>query len=1610
MTMRQVLCILGMHRSGTSLVTRLLNLLGVYLGPEEHLIKPGYDNPKGFWEHQLLTDLNEEILREFGGNHLEPPQFPEGWESSPKLAGLRARARAVIKSGLGDADIWGWKDPRACLTLPFWQRLLPPMKYVICLRNPVDVASSVEARNHLSFERAVNLWLTHVTSALKYTVGQPRLFVFYEDIMEDWREEFRHLAQFLGNPGDAEQPDIQTVVEEFIDAELQHYHATMVDAVDEPKLAFPAKALYVALRLSMRPAWHEAGNHVDRKLLEVLDTFSPYSLTAQQELTGLRREIVQFQAAARTQQDALANREQEIASLTARREALSGHLDSAQTALQQRDLRVAELESEQESRDRVLTEFEARLQERERDLVGKDRVLAEFGAELQEQERDSAEKDRVLAELEARLQERERDSAEKDRVLAELEVRLQEQERDSAGKDHQLAEALAGRESQQRELWEIGDSLAWMLTLRYRRLRDTCVPNGTRRRRVYDSVKNFFKVLLGTQTKTLNGSDNSGVPDAVGDKPQTLAKPILSNEHALDSQAQRQSRPTVGSSGSPSVQDQHVSHFFAQSAGISSEYVPIAHEDIDAAETDVKVIAFYLPQFHPIPENDVWWGAGFTEWTQVSKAVPQFIGHYQPHLPGELGFYDLRLVEVQKRQIELARKYGIYGFCYHYYWFGGKRLLERPLKQFLEDSDLDLPFCLCWANESWTRQWDGLENEILVAQTHSPEDDLAFLRSIEPALRDKRYIRINGRPLLIIYRPSLMPDPGATAQRWRDYCQKSGIDDLYLAAVQAFDTDDPPAGFDAAVEFPPHKLAKGAPLLNSRLEIVNPAYQGAVVDYLHLVESAEAVAPPRFTLFRGVCPSWDNEPRRPGRGYTLMNSSPALYKRWLTQACLLTAHNPDPDKRIVFINAWNEWGEGAHIEPDRKFGYAYLQATANTLKKFSKRNERSGPEIVFVSHDAARAGAQRLLLTLIQWLREEKGVQPKIVLRRGGVLTPEFRRLGPVLEMEPLWAEGLNMAKTELARFCGDSSSLIYINTLVSGDVADALAAVQLPIITHVHEMKHSIQRWCRQESLETLFRLTDHFIAVAPPVARNLEQAHGVTASRISTIYEFIRSANQDLGQLDKVSIRRAKQLPARAFCIFGSGTLDWRKAPDLFIEVAAQTRAMGLQGAHFYWLGAGTVSQREALEAKMVKLGLQNRVRLIGEVADPQTYFAAGDVFLLTSREDPFPLVCLEAADCGLPIICFERAGGMPDFVSRGAGFVVPFEDTKAMAEKVVYLHQHAEERIRIGATACEEVRKNHDVTVGGEQIFEIIEQYRRKSQQPAVTSLAWRSRQGPMVSIVVPNYNHGPFLRQRLDSIRHQAFQDFEVIVLDDASTDQSREIIRQYQEKDKFRVFVNETNSGSAFRQWQRGLDLAQGKYLWFAESDDFASTQFLSRLVPIMENQESTAIAYCQSHLVDPEDRIVGDALEWTADLDPLRWTKDFFNHGRAEVLDYLSKKNTIPNASAALLRISALKSVGPIDDSYRLCGDWLHWIKVLLRSDIAYVADKLNYWRQRSSNARSLPAGVMEWEEGEAILRYLSGELSLTDEQRDEILFAFLKRCREWRDRFRDQKSVNQLA
>ncbi len=359
---------------------------------------------------------------------------------------------------------------------------------------------------------------------------------------------------------------------------------------------------------------------------------------------------------------------------------------------------------------------------------------------------------------------------------------------------------------------------------------------------------------------------------------------------------------------------------------------------------DLRTIAFYLPQYHPIPENDAWWGKGFTEWTNVAKARPLFRGHYQPHLPADLGFYDLRLAESREAQADLARQYGVTGFCYYHYWFAGKRLLNRPFDEVLTSHNPDFPFCLCWANENWTRVWDGGDTEMLIEQTYSEDDDLQHIRWLSRAFADERYIRIDGKPLFIIYRAHKLPSLKRTTDLWRHECCRLGVGEPFLCRVDtAFDTSPPSeVGLDAAVEFQPDWWELGAPLgcrglrhsrWNDFRFFLRRKFLGdktIVQNYSHLVTSMSRRRLPDYTRFPCVTPSWDNSARRRYGAWVFIESSPALFQQWVanTLAKLINS-NPTP---ILFINAWNEWAEGNHLEPDQRYGRSYLEALREALQ------------------------------------------------------------------------------------------------------------------------------------------------------------------------------------------------------------------------------------------------------------------------------------------------------------------------------------------------------------------------------------------------------------------------------------------------------------------------------------------------------------------------------------------------------------------------------------------------------------------------------------------------------------------------------------------------------
>lgn len=356
----------------------------------------------------------------------------------------------------------------------------------------------------------------------------------------------------------------------------------------------------------------------------------------------------------------------------------------------------------------------------------------------------------------------------------------------------------------------------------------------------------------------------------------------------------------------------------------------------------LRFLAFFLPQYHPIPENDEWWGPGFTDWANVARARPVIRGHYQPHIPADLGFYDLRLSEARAAQAAMASAYGIDAFCYYHYWFEGRRLLQKPFEAVLRTGEPDFPFCLCWANENWTRRWSGRDGEVLMRQGYSEQDDLIHIRWLAEAFSDSRYLTIRGRPVFLVYRAASLPDPLRTTETWRRELVRLGVGDPYLCLVHSFDADrlDPrPVGFDAAVKFEPdwrslEQQRNGSLVRRGFRRIFRPGspyrtntlrdHPSAVAYSLHQPKS-------EYRLYPGVSPGFDNSPRRPNGGATVLtDSSPELYEAWLRE--VVRRFEPfGPEENLVFINAWNEWAEGNHLEPCQRWGKGFLEAHARVV-------------------------------------------------------------------------------------------------------------------------------------------------------------------------------------------------------------------------------------------------------------------------------------------------------------------------------------------------------------------------------------------------------------------------------------------------------------------------------------------------------------------------------------------------------------------------------------------------------------------------------------------------------------------------------------------------------
>ncbi len=946
------------------------------------------------------------------------------------------------------------------------------------------------------------------------------------------------------------------------------------------------------------------------------------------------------------------------------------------------------------------------------------------------------------------------------------------------------------------------------------------------------------------------------------------------------------------------------------------------------AVPQAKVLAYYLPQFHPVPENDAWWGRGFTEWTNLQRGLPRFAGHYQPRIPRDLGHYRLDQVGTIRRQIELAKGAGLHGFVIYTYWFNGRRFLEGPLETFLADPSLAFPFCLMWANENLTRRWDGSEDQILLSQDYRLADEPPLLAEFARYFADPRYIRLQGRPVLMVYRPRLIPDTAATIARWRRlFRDDHGMDPIFIMAQSFGDEDPRPFGLDAAVEFPPHKITDRLDQINDALDVLDPNFSAEVYDYDAFVEASVQESAPPYPLIKTAVPGWDNDPRRQGAGTVLHGVTPATYQAWLEDLIRRARAHPVFGESLVCINAWNEWAEGAYLEPDVHFGAAFLNATARAVAGLPAPAART--RVLLVGHDAHAHGAQLLLLHIGRVLRAVHGVDIGFLLLGGGALEAEYKALAPV----SIAQDAVQLRQAAAAARAG-GGSIAIVNSAASAHACAVLAEEGMTSILLVHELPRLIREKGLLPALRQGIPAACSVVFAAAFVREQCEAL--VTLDPAKTVIMpqgLYKPAVPD--EAARAALRAELRVPPDAILAVGIGYADLRKGFDLFLQVWRATRAAP-RPVHLAWVGGMDPGMEAYLGGEIAAASATGSFFYLGQRNDTEAVLAAADVFLLTSREDPLPSVALEAMSAGVPVAAFEETGGAPGLIAEiGGGESVPLGDAAAMAESLL--------RLAAG--------------FGPERAAMLAEASRAAfSFDHYCARLLALAKPGLLsVSVVVPSYNYGRYKAGRLASIFAQSYPVHEVIVLDDASVDRSAAIAEETAAGwgRRIRIERNERNSGSVFAQWRRAAEQATGEWLWIAEADDLSDPTFLAMLAEAIGRASDAALAFCDSSAIDGDGAVLWDDHKaYYAGVLPGALERDGVFDGLTFLRAYMADRNLILNASAVLWRrsalVAALRHCEADLQHLALAGDWRLYAEVLAKpgAEVAYVARPLNQHRR----------------------------------------------------------------
>uniref|UniRef100_A0A9E8CKV0 Glycosyltransferase n=1 Tax=Bosea sp. NBC_00436 TaxID=2969620 RepID=A0A9E8CKV0_9HYPH len=1504
--LREAILVLGMHRSGTSALTGALIRLGATAPATPMAADQG--NERGYFESVPFMVLHDQLLASAGSRWDDWRRFDLAWLTSFEAEKFRAEARKLLLDEFGDTKLLVLKDPRACRFIPFWKSVLAEagtaLRVVIPLRSPIEVARSLRNRDGMPLTKGLLIWLRHAVEAERETRDVPRAIVVMEEFLSDWRSDLQRIADEIGLAWPRSIEEAAPEIDAFLSADLVHQHA----AEDEHSTLHGwALRAYKALHtLAHDPSAHHARATLD-EIASAFEASCDLFGTLLSESTADIEALRGAQTSARHEADTARHQlEMALAATEAERSRVAEHNGALETTL---------------SETRAAAEHQgARLSE---------------AAAAAETERDAALGQ--VASLSMALEAANSASAHRETVV----VRLKQDAAEAEGRFDALRQTIHGHEA------EIGRLQAELDSERRRSAGDEArlaLLDRLRAEQVEGLIELRRQLVQEQERADAAARDLAGRSATI-----EVLNAALRDERGLRSNLEARNSTLAESTAWLEARISSVSRRLDQ-----------RNEELVEAREEVTRIGQRLAQESSRADEAEVASAALAEAMERAEAE-------RAMLSLQLTTMEQALNQASSERADLSRN------------LESSAATIRLADERAAQSRRDLERAESERATLATRL-DGATRDMIKVQADAQLGAEAAERSIQALQAEVQrrecgeILRENELAALLKSSSWQLTRPFRTAVRALSRLKRSlrhGRKDplfdtnWYLEQYR----DVRLSGWDPYAHYLRHGAAEGrdpSPLFDTDWYLqqnpdVRESGMNPLVHYSRYGEkegrhptnvqnpvSVEQVATRSASLTVDVdaFPVLDAREGKLSERQTVANA--VFDADWYLQ------NNPDVQAAGVdaywhYVNSGEREGRKPTADFDPRFYLALygdvrgagLGAFAHYVSdglregrigKLPIQMERAGaPTILFVGHDSYAAGAQRVLLEIIRWFRSHTFYKIKIILLGSGHLTTEYGKLAECFTV----SNDINYDISDIINFIGGVPHVVYCNTIVSGkifltELSDYLA--DCTVVTHCHELDRVLEIFSSEA--EALYRRSDYWICASPATARLLQRNPMLKDKSVATVPAFIEPSKLTEGDrlLFRSEQRRLLNLNDDTFVVVGCGTLHWRKDPDIFVQTAisAIERSKSFDIA-FLWVGDG--EEFDELTQKINASGFSDRILLVGRRSDAANFMCVGDVFFLSSQEDPFPLVVLEAAQFGLPSVCFAGATGMEDFIgSRGR--VVSSRAPAAAAAAILELAENQEVRSRLGRAAHDEVFRSY---ISAAQIPHILANLHCAGVRPAV-------------SVVVPNYNHENFISDRLDSILRQTFQDFEVIVLDDCSSDNSVDKITPFLRDPRVRFISNDVNSGSVFKQWERGVRQAKAELIWIAESDDLCDANFLKTLSAYMLDPDVN-IAFGRTEIIDEVGVLVPGALKPYLDrFSPGFGEQAFLQTGPEFVNAGFGALCSIVNASGALLRKAALVKALPDAMKFRVCGDWRIYLEACIGGAVAYDPRAVNYFRRHSQS------------------------------------------------------------